>query len=147
GCPAGAEPADTIDVSQKHPDPPEDPMREASTTLRTQLDSGYNTSQLLVDRLARGGGAPIHCVKRGDSWVDVSTAAFTDTVRGVAKALIAAGLAPGESVAIMSRTRYEWAVAEQAIWFAGGVSVPIYETSSAYQVEWILRDSGARLAF
>jgi len=122
-------------------------MREASTMLRTQLDSGYNTSQLLVDRLARGGGAPIHCVKRGDSWVDVSTAAFTDTVRGVAKALIAAGLAPGESVAIMSRTRYEWAVAEQAIWFAGGVSVPIYETSSAYQVEWILRDSGARLAF
>ena len=65
----------------------------------------------------------------------------------VAKGLIAGGLAPGETVAVMSATRYEWTVVDQAIWFAGAVTVPIYETTSAHQVEWILHDSGARHVF
>jgi len=100
-------------------------VREAATELYTDLPEDYNTSQLLVDRLARGGGAPVYRVKRAGAWHDVSTAEFVDTVRGLAKTLMSSGLMPGDPVAIMSRTRYEWAVAEQAIWFAGGVSVPI----------------------
>ena len=122
-------------------------MHEASTDLLVDLPGSYSTSQLLLDRLAQGGHAPVYTVKRGGAWIDVSAADYVDTVRSVAKSLVNAGVRPGDAVAIMSGTRYEWAVAEQAIWFAGAVSVPIYETSSAYQAEWILRDSGARHAF
>ncbi|MFF4704995.1 AMP-dependent synthetase/ligase [Streptomyces sp. NPDC001288] len=74
----------------------------------------------------------------------VTAAAFAAEVTAVAKGLIAAGLEPGGRVALMSRTRYEWTVLDFAVWSAGGVSVPVYPTSSAEQVEWIVRDSGAR---
>ena len=67
-------------------------------------------------------------------------------VTALAKGLIAAGIEPGDRVALMSRTRYEWTLADYAIWSAGAVTVPVYETSSAEQVEWILSDSGARAA-
>ncbi len=65
----------------------------------------------------------------------------------LAKGLIAAGIGPGDRVAIMSKTRYEWTLIDYAIWTAGAVTVPIYETSSAEQVEWILGDSQARVVF
>ncbi|SEF04971.1 long-chain fatty acid--CoA ligase [Streptomyces sp. Ag109_O5-10] len=74
----------------------------------------------------------------------VTAAAFAAQVTATAKGLIAAGLAAGDRVAVMSRTRYEWTVLDFAIWAAGGVTVPVYPTSSAEQVEWIVRDSGAR---
>ncbi|MFD4606091.1 AMP-dependent synthetase/ligase [Streptomyces sp. NPDC058464] len=74
----------------------------------------------------------------------VTAAAFAAQVTAVAKGLIGAGLAAGDRVAVMSRTRYEWTVLDFAIWAAGGVTVPVYPTSSADQVEWIVRDSGAR---
>jgi long-chain acyl-CoA synthetase len=77
-------------------------------------------------------------------WTGVTAAQFHDEVRSVAKGLIAAGIEPGDRVALISKTRYEWTLLDYAIWFAGAVSVPVYETSSAEQVEWILRDSGAR---
>ncbi|WP_089105286.1 AMP-dependent synthetase/ligase [Streptomyces hyaluromycini] len=74
----------------------------------------------------------------------VTAAAFAVQVTSIAKGLIGAGLAAGDRVAVMSRTRYEWTVLDFAVWAAGGVTVPIYPTSSANQVEWIVRDSGAR---
>ncbi|MFJ5731572.1 AMP-dependent synthetase/ligase [Streptomyces paradoxus] len=77
-------------------------------------------------------------------WRPVTAAAFAREVTAVAKGLIAAGLEPGGRVAVMSRTRYEWTVLDFAIWSAGGQTVPVYATSSADQVEWIVRDSGAR---
>jgi long-chain acyl-CoA synthetase len=76
-------------------------------------------------------------------WADITAAEFLVQVSAVAKGLIAAGVGPGERVGLMARTRYEWTVVDYAIWFAGAVTVPIYETSSADQVEWILRDSGS----
>ncbi|HEY6274752.1 MAG TPA: AMP-binding protein, partial [Streptosporangiaceae bacterium] len=79
----------------------------------------------------------------GAGWRDVTAAAFRDDVAAHAKGLIAAGIGTGDRVALMSRTRYEWTVADYAIWAAGAVTVPVYETSSAEQVEWILADSGA----
>lgn len=82
--------------------------------------------------------------ERGGTWEPVTAAAFADEVTAVAKGLIAAGLEPGGRVAVMSRTRYEWTVLDFAIWAAGGQTVPIYATSSTDQVEWIIRDSGAR---
>jgi long-chain acyl-CoA synthetase len=78
------------------------------------------------------------------TWTDVTVAAFTAQVDALAKGLIAAGIEPGDRVAIMSRTRYEWSLLDFAILMAGAVTVPIYETSSAEQVSWILTDSGAR---
>ena len=68
---------------------------------------------------------------------------FADEVTGVAKGLIAAGIEAGDRVAVMSKTRYEWTVVDFALFTVGAVVVPIYETSSAEQVEWILSDSGA----
>jgi long-chain acyl-CoA synthetase len=81
--------------------------------------------------------------KEGTRWVDVTAAEFNDDVRAVAKGLVAAGISPGDRVAIMCKTRYEWTLTDFAIWTAGAVTVPIYETSSAEQVAWILTDSGA----
>ncbi len=81
------------------------------------------------------------------TWSDVTAGQFRDQVTALARALIAAGIGPGDRVGLMSHTRYEWTVADYAIWIAGAVTVPVYETSSAEQVEWILGDSGAKAAF
>ncbi|MFI5953501.1 AMP-dependent synthetase/ligase [Cryptosporangium sp. NPDC051539] len=81
----------------------------------------------------------------GASWVGVTAVQFRDEVVAVAKGLIASGVNPGDRVGLMARTRYEWTLIDYAIWSAGGVTVPIYETSSAEQVQWILGDSGAVL--
>jgi long-chain acyl-CoA synthetase len=79
----------------------------------------------------------------GDGWQPVTAKEFDEEIRAVAKGLIAAGVLIGDRVAIMAKTRYEWTVLDFAIWFAGAIVVPIYETSSVEQVEWILSDSGA----
>jgi long-chain acyl-CoA synthetase len=78
------------------------------------------------------------------TWVDLTAREFAAQVLAVAKGLMAAGVRPGERVCLMSKTRYEWTLLDFAIWAAGGVTVPVYETSSAEQVEWIVSDSGAR---
>jgi long-chain acyl-CoA synthetase len=79
----------------------------------------------------------------GGGWQDVTCAEFRAEVVALARGFVAAGIEPGARVGLMSRTRYEWTLVDYAIWAAGAVSVPIYETSSAEQVEWILSDSGA----
>jgi long-chain acyl-CoA synthetase len=78
------------------------------------------------------------------NWTDVTSGEFRDQVTALAGGLIAAGIQPGDRVGLLSRTRYEWTLADYAIWTAGAVTVPVYETSSAEQVEWILGNSGAR---
>jgi long-chain acyl-CoA synthetase len=80
-------------------------------------------------------------------WSDVTASQFKDEVIAVAKGLVASGIEPGDRVALMSQTRYEWTLIDYAIWIAGAVTVPVYETSSAEQAEWILSDSGARACF
>ena len=80
-------------------------------------------------------------------WTDVTVGQFRDEVTALAKGLIAAGIEAGDRVALMSHTRYEWTLIDYAIWTAGAVAVPVYETSSAEQAEWILSDSGARACF
>ena len=76
-------------------------------------------------------------------WQPLTHAEFASRVHALAKGFIAAGVRPGDRVAIMSRTRFEWTLTDFALWCAGAVSVPVYETSSAEQVAWILSDSGA----
>jgi long-chain acyl-CoA synthetase len=106
-----------------------------------------NTADFVFDNARE---RPQHVALRrrvGSAWADVAAAQFADEVRAAAKGLLAAGLEPGDRVAVMSKTRYEWTVADFALFTAGAVVVPIYETSSAEQVEWILSDSGARAIF
>jgi len=81
------------------------------------------------------------------TWTDVTCAQAAAQIRSAALGLIAEGVHPGDRVAIFSATRYEWAILDQAILAAGAVTVPIYETSSAEQVRWVLSDSAAVIAF
>ncbi|BBU22372.1 AMP-dependent synthetase/ligase [Mycobacterium xenopi] len=81
------------------------------------------------------------------AWTDVTCSAVATQIRSAASGLIALGVKPGDRVAIFSATRYEWAILDFAILSVGAVTVPIYETSSAEQVRWVLQDSEAVLAF
>ena len=74
---------------------------------------------------------------------EVTCRDFRDDVLALARGLIAAGIQPGARVGLLSRTRYEWTVVDYAIWSCGATTVPIYDTSSADQIRWILADSGA----
>lgn len=82
----------------------------------------------------------------GTQWISVTWAQFIDEVRALARGFIAYGLKPGDRVAIMAPTSYEWSVFDFAIQFAGGYAVPIYETSVVEQAEWIIEDAGCRFA-
>ncbi|GHB73138.1 long-chain acyl-CoA synthetase [Streptomyces cirratus] len=96
------------------------------------------------DNAAEAPGAAVLARKEPDgSWRDVSAAEFAAEVLAVAKGLIAEGLRPGDRLAIMARTTYEWTLLDFAGWAAGLVTVPIYPTSSAAQARWIIQDSGA----
>jgi long-chain acyl-CoA synthetase len=81
------------------------------------------------------------------SWTDVTCAEAAAQIRAAARGLIAKGVTPGDRVAVLSATRYEWAILDLAILSVGALTVPIYETSSAEQVRWVLTDSGAVLLF
>jgi long-chain acyl-CoA synthetase len=108
---------------------------------------GVRLSDHVVQAAAAAPGHPLLSRRVDGAWVDVSAAEFLAEVQRLARGLMASGIGLGDRVGIMSRTRYEWTVADYAIWFAGGVTVPIYETSSAEQVQWILSDSGAVAVF
>ena len=119
-------------------------MREFSTPLAVEIPATGNLTDDVVNN-AREAGSDVVFSRRTDSgWEDVTAGGFLEEVSAVAKGLIAAGLEPGDRVALVSKTRYEWTLVDYAIWFAGAVTVPVYETSSAEQLGWILRDSDAR---
>ncbi|MGZ4445861.1 MAG: AMP-dependent synthetase/ligase [Nocardioides sp.] len=119
-------------------------MREFSTPLTIEVPSTGNLTDDVVTNAREAADAVVFSRNRGQGWEDVTSATFLAEVSAVAKGLVAAGIEPGDRVALISKTRYEWTLLDYAIWFAGAVTVPIYETSSAEQVAWILQDSGAR---
>ncbi|MDX6371268.1 MAG: long-chain acyl-CoA synthetase, partial [Nocardioidaceae bacterium] len=119
-------------------------MREYSTPPTLELPTAGNLTDDVVTN-ARDHAADVVFSRRGtDGWGGVTAAAFHGEVTAVAKGLLAAGIEAGDRIALISKTRYEWTLLDYAIWFAGAVTVPVYETSSTSQVEWILQDSGAR---
>lgn len=81
----------------------------------------------------------------GESWRPVTAGEFLRRVDRVAAGLVAAGVEPGDRVALMAETRLEWVIVDMAVWTAGAITVPVYPSSSAGQLEWILSDSGARV--
>ncbi|MGS2619338.1 AMP-dependent synthetase/ligase [Micromonospora sp. LZ34] len=122
-------------------------MREFSVPPIVTVGDAANLTDPVWDNAEEAPDA-VQFVRRdpatgGAAWVDVTCRQFRDEVVAVARGLVAAGVQPGARVGLMSRTRYEWTLIDYAIWAAGGVTVPIYETSSAEQAAWILADSGA----
>jgi len=122
-------------------------VREYSTPALVDIPTTASAADVVYRRAAEEPSAVVIRRKTGDGWADVTAREFRDDVVPLAKGLIAAGIEQGDRVAIMSRTRYEWTLLDYAIWSAGAVTVPIYETSSAGQVEWIISNSGARAVF
>ncbi|HMD91851.1 MAG TPA: AMP-dependent synthetase/ligase [Trebonia sp.] len=120
-------------------------MREYSIPALAEIPVSASLADMVTRRAAEQPQAvALRRKVAGGAWEDVTTSQFRDEVHALAKGLIAAGIVPGDRVAIMSHTGYEWTLADYAVWTAGAVVVPIYETSSAEQAEWILSDSAAR---
>jgi long-chain acyl-CoA synthetase len=123
-------------------------VREYSIPALAEIPPSATLADVVFSRASQDPHAVV--IRRnagGGRWDDVTAAQFRDEVAALAKGMIAAGIEPGDRVALMSRTRYEWTLIDYAIWAAGAVTVPVYDTSSAEQVQWILSDSGARAAF
>ncbi|SHL85732.1 AMP-dependent synthetase/ligase [Actinacidiphila paucisporea] len=119
-------------------------MREFSLPALYEVPADGNLTDLIRRNAAQHPDTAV--IGRKDSaghWQDVTATRFLAEVRAAARGLIAEGVQPGDRVALMSRTRYEWTLLDFAVWCAGAVTVPVYETSSASQLEWILADSGA----
>lgn len=121
-------------------------MREFEVPASYTIPDDANNSDNVFRHAEQSPNAVLFNVPNGNGgWNDVTAAQFAKTVTGVAKGIIASGVELGDRVAIMAPTRYEWAVLDFAIWAAGGVTVAIYDSSSAEQAKWILQDSATKL--
>ena len=106
-------------------------------------DPQANVTDLLVDRVKATPQLALFAVPDGDGWRDITATEFHTQVIALAKGLAAAGIEPGDKVGFIARTTYDWTLVDFALFFAGAVMVPIYETSSPTQIAWNLTDSGA----
>ncbi len=123
-------------------------MREFGVPALTEIPASARLTDTVVRRAGAEPGVVVLRRRTGSGdWQDVTAAEFGADVTALARGLVAAGIGPGDRVALMSRTSYEWTLIDYACWTAGAVTVPVYETSSAEQVEWILSDSSACAVF
>ncbi|MBP2582795.1 long-chain acyl-CoA synthetase [Streptomyces sp. PvR006] len=119
-------------------------VREVSVPALVPVIRRGSLADLPYDNARQDPEAVLFSRKGPDgTWADVTASAFAAQVHSVAKGLIAHGLRPGDRLALMARTTYEWTLLDFAAWAAGLVTVPVYPTSSAFQTRWILQDSGA----
>ena len=116
-------------------------MNEVTTPALVPSATAGNLTNLIAERAWFEPERITMSRPLGDGWQSVTAREVDEEVRATAKGLIAAGIQLGDRVAIMARTRYEWTILDFAIWYAGAVVVPIYDTSSAEQIDWILNDS------
>jgi len=123
-------------------------VREFTGPVPAEIPASASLTDVIFCRARTDPGVVMLRKRTGAGrWQDVTAVQFRAEVAALAKGLMATGIEPGDRVALMSRTRYEWTVIDYAVWAAGAVTVPVYETSSAEQVAWILRDSSARAVF
>ena len=118
-------------------------MREYSVPATVTVPDDANLTDAVFANAETDPRRVVFSRKAAGGWEDITAAQFRDDVLAVAKGLVASGVQPGDRVGLLSRTRYEWTLCDYAIWSAGGVTVPVYETSSSEQVAWNLGDSGA----
>ena len=109
----------------------------------TGSDAPRSLADIVVHHAEHTPDAVYLSRRDGAGWSPVTAAQFRHQVDELALGLVASGVAPGDRVALMSKTRYEWTLCDAAIWAAGAVTVPVYETSSSDQLAWVLSDSGA----
>ncbi|MDO5494375.1 MAG: long-chain fatty acid--CoA ligase [bacterium] len=114
---------------------------------QVQVDPSTSITDYLVRHATQNPDLGIYRTKEGETWKDHRAADVLDLVRSIAKGLMASGIEAGDHVAIMSRTRFEWTISDLAIWYAGAIPVPIYETSSPSQAQWILKDAEIKAVF
>ncbi|MQA81982.1 MAG: AMP-binding protein [Streptosporangiales bacterium] len=122
-------------------------MREFTAPDTIEIDSGDNLAKTVARHAAERPDTVLFRRKLDDSWQPVTAAEFNTEVRALAKGLVANGILPGDRVALMASTSYEWTLVDYAVFTAGAVTVPVYDTSSQSQVDWIVGNSGAKLAF
>ena len=122
-------------------------MREYSAPASRTVSDDENLADVVWANAERFGDSVSFRRQIDGSWIDVTAREFAAEVLSVAKGLVSAGIGTGDRVGLMSKTRYEWTLIDFAIWAAGAVTVPIYETSSAEQVHWILSDADAKGVF
>jgi long-chain acyl-CoA synthetase len=123
-------------------------VRDYSIPALAEIADNATLADVVFSRAQSQPQSVVMRRRSGDgSWPDVTATMFQNEVTALAKGLIAAGVEPGDRIGLMSATRYEWTLVDYAIWAAGAVTVPVYETSSAEQVEWMLSDSAARAVF
>src|SRR3954447_11083085 len=118
-------------------------VREYTVPDDVEVDPSANIADAVFENADTEPDRVAFLRKVDDRWTEVTARQFRDDVQSLAKGLVAAGVKAGERVGLLSRTRYEWTLADYAIWTAGCITVPIYETSSPEQVAWILGDSSA----
>ncbi|MCM6764307.1 AMP-dependent synthetase/ligase [Rathayibacter sp. ZW T2_19] len=118
-------------------------MEQFDSPAVVAADPQANAADLLLDRVRETPDRVLFGVPEGGGWRDVTAQEFLDQVTALAKGLVASGIEPGEKIGLICKTRYEWTLIDFAVWFAGAILVPIYETSSPAQVQWNLTDSGA----
>jgi long-chain acyl-CoA synthetase len=118
-------------------------LREFSLPALYEVPADGNLTDIVRRNAERHPDVAVIARKVDGAWEDLTATAFLAEVRAAAKGLMASGVQPGDRVGLLSRTRYEWTLMDFAIWSAGAVTVPVYETSSPEQIEWILGDSGA----
>ncbi|MBN9191052.1 long-chain fatty acid--CoA ligase [Microbacterium sp.] len=106
-------------------------------------DPEANITDLLAERVRATPDLALFAVPDGEGWRDISASEFQRQVVALAKGFAAAGIEPGDKVGFIARTTYEWTLVDFALFYAGAVMVPIYETSSSAQIQWNLSDSGA----
>ena len=122
-------------------------VKQFTNPVKEPIDSDINLFDLLDNRAKRDPeGAMIEYKGDDGTWQPYSAQVFRDMVIDLAKGLIGLGVNKGDSVAIVSRTRWEWTALDVAIMSIGAVTVPVYETNSASQVSWIFNDSKVTLA-
>lgn len=120
-------------------------MREYSSPLRIHSPENSNITDLLLRHANSAANPALFSVPAANGdWQDITASQFAADVSAIARGFIASGIEQGSRICLMARTRYEWTLVDFAIWYAGCITVPIYETSSPSQVAWIIADSGAR---
>ncbi|UCN16159.1 AMP-binding protein [Cellulomonas iranensis] len=120
-------------------------MDESHSPLLVEVDASENLNDLLAARVSSTPDRVVVERWADGTWSPLTAREFDAEIVAAAKGLVARGVRPGDRVGIMSRTRYEWSLLDWATWAVGAVPVPLYETSSAEQVAWILTDSDVSL--
>lgn len=117
--------------------------KEFAVPAKFSIGENENCTDIIFSIAEKSPGKTVFRTKQGSRWAPMRADEAAAQITALAKGLIASGVQPGDRVALLSRTRVEWTLLDFAIWASGAFTVPIYDSSSGPQIEWIMRDSGA----